>query len=525
MVRGVPTTIQLSTLESRIPADGRSLANITGQLLDENGNNSKRDTIITLYTSAGEFSGVDANKDQPGFQVPVQQGRFTAQLRSSLDAQTVRIRAAAIGIEAYTQVQFETNLRNSISTGLIDVRLGARGTDYYRPYAEFLPVDRDNNTQLQVRGQGFATGRLGNWLVTGAYNSDRPLNKVCNTSDRLSRDTNSTQGCEELYPVYGDNSKVEVLTPSRSSVFVKLESSSGVSGAIPNMVMWGDYGTTEFSNRSQQFTATNRNLHGAKFNYNLNNLLLSGFYGDNLQGFQRDNIAPDGTSGYYFLSQRLLLGGSEIVGIETEEIDRPGTVVKVETLSRGIDYDIDYDRGTILLRRPLLRTSIGDNGNILVRRLVATYQYASGSNSSIYGGRAQYNLNRTTGQESWLGASWVRENQGIRDFTILGADALLSLGPNSNITAEYARSSNNVGTGNAVEGSAFRIEGQTKLGEAITGRAQYRTTETGFANNATTSFIPGQTRYGAEVTARVTDSTNLRVQVDREENRGTLPWW
>jgi hypothetical protein len=522
-VRGVPTKIQISALESRVPADGRSLVNIVGQLLDENGNNSKRDTVITLYTSAGEFAGVDSDRDQPGFQVKVQQGQFKAQLRSSLDPQTVRIRATAIGIEAITQTQFETNLRNSLSTGLIDVRLGARGTDYYRPYTEFLPVDRSNNTELNVRGQAFTTGRLGNWLVTGAYNSDRSLNKICNTGDRLFRDTISVQSCDEVYPVYGDSSKVDVTTPSRSSIFIKLENSVGVNGNTPNMLMWGDYGTTEFANRSQQLTGTNRNLHGAKINYNIDSLLLSGFYGDNVQGFQRDTIAPDGTSGFYFLSQRLILGGSEAITIETEELERPGTVVRVETLSRGLDYDFDYDRGTILLRRPLLRTATGNNGNILVRRLVATYQYANGSNNSIFGGRAQYSLNRESGRESWLGASWVRENQGIRDFTILGADALLSLSPSNNITAEFARSSNNTGIGNPVEGSAIRLEGQFKLNETLSGRVNYRNTETGFANNATTSFVPGQTRYGSELTTRLGDNTNLRFQYDREENRGTPP--
>jgi hypothetical protein len=522
-VRGVPTKIQLSTVESRIPADGRSLVNIIGQLLDENGNNSKRDAVVTLYTSAGEFAGVDADRDQPGFQVKVQQGQFKAQLRSSLDAQTVRIRATAVGVEANTQVQFETNLRNSISTGLIDLRLGARGTDYYRSYTEFLPVDRDHSTQLQARGQGFATGRLGDWLVTGAFNTDRPLNKVCNTGDRLFRDTTSTQTCDEVYPVYGDSSKVDVTTPSRDSIFIKFENSVGVSGNTPNMVMWGDYGTTEFANRSQQITGTNRNLHGAKFNYNIDNLLLSGFYGDNIQGFQRDTIAPDGTSGYYFLSQRFILGGSEALTIETEEIERPGTVVRVETLTRGIDYEFDYDRGTILLRRPLLRTATSNTGNILVRRLVATYQYANGSNNSIFGGRAQYNFSRETGRESWLGASWIRENQGVRDFTILGADTLVSLGPNSNITAEFARSINNAGLGASVEGSAIRLEGLFKFSDSLSARANYRNTETGFANNATTSFIPGQTRYGSELIARLGDSTNLRFQYDREENRGVPP--
>ena len=235
-VVGTPTKIQLSTLQTRIPADGRSIVDIAGQLLDENNNPSKQDSIITLYTTAGEFAGVDANRDQPGFQIAVIKGKFTAKLRSGLDAQTVGIRAVNLNLEANTQVQFETNLRSSIATGLIDFRLGARGTDYYRSYTEFLPVDRNNNTQLQARGQAFATGRVGDWSVTGAFNSDRPLNKVCDNNDRLFRDT-GTQNCESLYPIYGDTSRVDVLTPSRDSVFVKVESSTGVRGSVPNMAM------------------------------------------------------------------------------------------------------------------------------------------------------------------------------------------------------------------------------------------------------------------------------------------------
>jgi hypothetical protein len=522
-VRGVPTKVQLTSKESRIPADGRSLVTVEGQLLDENGNNSNREGVVTLYTSAGEFAGIDRDRDQSGFQVPVVKGSFTAQLRSNLEAQTVRVRASIMSLEATTQVQFETNLRSSIATGLLDLRVGARGTDYYRSFTEFLPVDRDNGTEVRLRGQGFATGRLGDWSVTGALNSDRPLNKVCNTVDRLFRDTSSTQSCEDLYPVYGDTSKVEALTPSRDSVYVKLENSTGVPGSVPNSLLWGDYNTTEFANRSQQYTATTRNLHGAKINYNLGNLFVSGFYGDNLQGFQRDNIAPDGTSGFYFLSQRLLLGGTESLVIETEEIDRPGNVVKVEPLARGLDYEIDYDRGTVLFRRPLLRTAIAENGNLLLRRLVATYQYANGSNSNILGGRAQYNLSRMSGQETWLAGTWTRENQGIRDFSIMGADAMIALGPNSNLIAEYARSSNNTGFGTPVEGNAVRLEGQFKFSDTTQSRAYYRSSEAGFANNATTSFGPGQTRYGADLIARIGDSTSLRLQADREENHGTPP--
>ena len=131
-VAGAPTKIQLTTAETRIPADGRSLVNIEGQLLDENNNPSNQDSVVTLYATAGEFAGVDTDKDQPGFQVLVVRGKFSAKLRAGLDAQTVRIRATNLNMEAYAQVQFETNLRSSIATGVFDVRLGARGTDYYQ---------------------------------------------------------------------------------------------------------------------------------------------------------------------------------------------------------------------------------------------------------------------------------------------------------------------------------------------------------------------------------------------------------
>jgi len=117
--------------------------------------------------------------------------------------------------------------------------------------------------------------------------------------------------------------------------------------------MWGDYSTNEFARASQLYTATSRQLHGFKANYNLGNLQITGMYANNIEGFQRDTIVPDGTSGYYFLSKRLLVPGSEIVYVEAEEINRPGTVVERKQMLRGADYEIDYNRGTLLFRRPV----------------------------------------------------------------------------------------------------------------------------------------------------------------------------
>jgi hypothetical protein len=520
-LRGSPTQVSLRSLESRVPADGRSTATIEGQLLDVAGNRSSRDAVVTLKTSDGEFVGEDASSEQPGFQVKAQQGVFRASLRSSLKAQSVRVQAKLGNVDAFTQVVFETDLRSSLVTGVVDVRLGKRGTDFYQSFRDFLPVDKDNSTELGFRSSVFATGKVGGWLFTGAYNSSRSLNDTCDRTSRLFRDT---QFCDQAYPVYGDSSTSQILTPSQDSLYAKFERTapSGLGGV--DSFMWGDFNTEELATRSQEFTATNRQLHGFKTNYNFGNLQATAIYGNNLQGFQRDTLAPDGTSGNYFLSRRILLPGSENVFVEMEELNRPGTVLARTQLNRGNDYEIDYDRGTLLFRQPLLRTDVDKFGQVLVRRIIVSYQYDNqDSSSNLFAGRLRYHLNRDLNKESWLGASYLYQNQGVRDFELYGADALISLSPKTNLIAEYAHSRNNSDVVGEVGGSAYRFEATSELLQGISSRAYYRKADTGFANDATISFVPGQTRYGAQVGGTISQSTRFRLQYDHEDNEGTAP--
>ena len=523
-VKGAPTELKLVSRATRIPADGRSTTIIQGQLLDKNGNRSNQDAVITLTPTAGEFIGADFQLDQPGFQVQAKGGLFEATLRADTKAQTVRISAAATGLEGFTQLQFETALRSSLLSGVIDLRLGAKGTDYYSPYSDFLPPDQNNNTQLSFKSSIFATGAIGKWLFTGAYNSFRALNCNCDSIDGNNSLFGSGSSNTQGYPVYGDSSTSSLVTPSIDSVYARLERSPDVPGANPDYFMWGDYNTEELSQPSQQYTATSRQLHGFKSNYNLGNLAITGFYSQYVKGFQRDTIAPDGTSGYYFLSRRILTGGSENVYLELEELNRPGTVIKRQKLSRGPDYDIDYDRGTLLFKEPIRRTGLDEYGQILIRRIIVTYEYdAKNSDGKIYAGRLQYNLHREADQKSWLGATYLQENQGLRDFEIYGADTQISLGGDTQIIAEYAHSRNNSELTGQVSGQAYRLEAKGTLFPGLQGRTFYNTVSTGFANNATTSFSPGQTRYGAQLTGKVTTSTNLRLQYDHEDNFGIAP--
>ena len=522
-VRGAANEITLRTVQARIPADGRSTATIRGQLLDEQGNVSNRQPIVTLDASAGQFIGVDQNPDLAGFQVEAKQGEFTAELRSGIDAQTVRINAQTQGLEASTQMQFITALRRqTLLTGVFDLRWGARGSDFYDSFRDFLPADENFENEVDLSSAFFAQGAIGEWEYTGAFNSDRSLNRSPEGNNRLFR---NYEASELAYPLYGDSSSVEVITPSTDQVYFRLERTSPVDGADPDYFLWGDYNTQEFSTASQEFSATSRQLHGFKTNYNFSNLQVTGFYATNIEGFQRDTIAPDGTSGFYFLSRRLVIPGSEEVYLEIQDYNSPGRIIDRQRLARGADYDIDYDRGTLLFNSPIFRTDIDENGDLLVRQILVTYQYDNlgEEDTSLIGGRLVYHLNRDINQQTYLGATYLFEDKGTRDFELYGADLLFNLGNGNSLIAEYAHSNNDSEFSGFVEGNAYRVELNAQPFNGLSLNAFYRSAEEGFANQATSSFVPGQTRYGAEALARLTPTTNFRVRYEHEDNFGVAP--
>jgi hypothetical protein len=537
----IPDKITIAPQDnSQVPADGRSRIPFAGQVLDKEGKPVLETITVTLTSSDGKFIGADQDPDRAGFQTLSINGEFSVELQSSLNPQSVTIRAAvdppkrsekeaqlpaqafalppSTPVEAYTQVDFTTYLRPPIVAGALNFRLGDQGSNFYGSFRDFLNPELDG-TSLEFDARLFAMGKLGDWLVTGAINNQSPLNETCDGTSSLFR---ADQLCDQTYSVYGDSSKTEYLTPSIDSVYLKLERTSLVPGAGSDYAMWGDYRSPEFARESQFYSATDRSLHGFKANYNLGNLQATVMYGNNLEGFQRDSIQPNGTSGYYFLSRRLAIQGSENVFIELEELNRPGTVVRRDSLQRGRDYEVDYDRGAILFRRPILSTEFDLFGQTLVRKIVVTYQYdgLNNSDSDLYAGRLQYNLRRGLNQRSWIAGSFLRENRGNRDFELFGADAIVEFGKNNRFIAEIARSNHTSLFFGDVSGTAYRAELASQITPDIAARAYYRSVDENFNNNATVSFAPGQTRYGLEAAAKISPMTQIQARVDREVNYG-----
>ncbi|NJN75035.1 MAG: TonB-dependent receptor [Synechococcaceae cyanobacterium RL_1_2] len=524
LVQGLPTSMELSTAESRIPADRRSTATVRGQFLDENFNRSNWNTIVTLYTSDGEFIGADQNEDIPGFQVESVNGLFSAQLRSSLDAGTVRIRATALELEAFTRLQFSTPVRQqSLLTGVLDLRWGAKGNDFYDSLRDYLPLVGAEDSEVDVKSAFFTTGNVGEWKFTGAFNSERAINQDDNGETRL---FGTYQSSEMQYPVYGDSSTVDKVAPSTDSVYFRIERTPDLTNAEPDYLMWGDFSTREFGGTGSRYLDFNRQLHGAKANFNLGNLQLSAFYSDEVDGFQRDSIAPDGTSGTYFLSRRRLVAGSEELFVELEELNNPGLVVQREKLARGLDYDIDYDTGSFFLKRPLLRTAIGDDGALLTRKVVATYEFdqdTSSGDTSIVGGRFKYHFDRDSNQETWLGGTYVKEDKGNQDFELYGLNGQITFDSRTKLTAEYAHSNNASDFSEQVAGSAYKFDLKAEPINGVSTNLYYERADAGFSNTTASSFVPGQTRYGASAIGKLSPTTSFNVRYEKQENFGVAP--
>jgi len=515
-VRGAAKKLVLKASRMSVPADGRTIVSITGQLMDENNLLAARDGMVRLAATAGDFVGDSAQPEMPGFYVQAHDGQFNAVLRAGLHSGTAHITATVANLEVNLDIEMTTELRPSIATGVVDLRFGARQSDFYKSISTFLAGDPSFKPELQT--SVFATGKVGNYLLTVAGDNQYPINPPCNGTIGVT--TYEQQAyCTPQYPIYGDESTSTRLAQSSDNVYFRLERDR-------TYAMWGDYDTKEWSSATQLYSATQMNLHGAKVNYEPGKLEVAGFYANNIQAFQRDSIDPDGTSGYYYLSHQLLVPGSETVWVEAHLFDQPGVIETVTPYVRGIGYDIDYDNGAILFHNPIVRTDIDAQGRVIVNVIVATYEYDGGQGSGdMVGARVRYRSfipQNDTQTPFSIGASVVHENMGDASFTLNGIDAGAPLGKVAKLIGEYAQSSNDSTAAGVVSGDAYRLEAALQSGKT-TGNAYYRTTTAGFSNNATTSFVPGQTQQGLNFDTPVAHKTSAFFTYDRERENGIAP--
>ncbi len=250
----------------------------------------------------------------------------------------------------------------------------------------------DGRLAFYTKGK-FSTGIK---LTASADTREGPVkdlftNFVEKTPDAVFRRIDS----DYYYPTYGDDSTLEQDAPTSGKFYVKLEKDR-------DYAMWGNFNISYTDNT---LAHVDRALYGANVNLDSDNTTQFGERRFGVNAFAaepgtlaaRDELRGTGGSLYYLRHQDILTG-SDRIRVEVRDAIS-GEVVGVKNLVTGLDYDIDYLQGRVLLRQALssfaastLLISSGDLSSYQTY-LVARYEYTPGFDNIkdvAKGGNAHY---------------------------------------------------------------------------------------------------------------------------------------
>ena len=369
----------------------------------------------------------------------------------------------------------------------------------------------------------------GKALITSKYDTDDPRRALFTNLDP-----------DQYYPVYGDDSEIYYDgydTKQRFYLLVEMDRSS---------IKWGSY-HTDFTDT--QLATHNRTFSGLKARYET---LSSTRYGDAKRGFvvftaDSDQLADHnefaGTGGsLFYLRNRNVIQGSEKVKIEVRDKIQATTVL-ARNLVYGTDYEIDYNAGRIILRKPLSAVSYSDtiiSNDILngsETYLIVDYEFDPQGFVSDRSSGARGFMHM--GDHIRIGGTAIEDRRPDRDYDLRGVDLVTKFGRNTKVTAEYARSqdrtirnavSYNGGitfedllTGNTVIkkttqlfDDAYLIKAETKLKTRteVSGYAQQ--INAGFAN-ADLIRQAGTRKAGIEIRQKAGEHVQMSYRFDRQK--------
>jgi uncharacterized repeat protein (TIGR01451 family) len=372
------------------------------------------------------------------------------------------------------------------------------------PYKE--GIYKDGKIKLYLKGL-----IKGEYLLTGAVDTDKEKTR------HLFEYVNP----EKYYPVYGDQSSYFNEADSKGKFFVRIDKDDSYG-------LWGNYNTQEFT--KTEFSRYNRTLAGAKTHIELkdwakpegNGLAsysqshkekdkmpfkpsVDFFYALSEQEYVSETFSAKGISGPFWLGNTPLLEYSESIRIETRDKDRSDVVLNTKTLTREVDYEINYDSGRIFFKAPISTLDGNDDPNYIM----VDYEYVPLSGETKYhltGSRLETKL---FGDKISLGGQFIAENHISNNPRLYGFDTVLQPDPSTRLAAEWGHSNHYLDTNNTYlkNDNAWKMEGSKILGR-LKLQGYYSDIGNRFRNPVNVTE-KGREKYGATADYQLTDATNL----------------
>ena len=358
----------------------------------------------------------------------------------------------------------------------------------------------------------FAKGMIkGEWLMTLSLDTDKRKSRRGSHADG---DFLTEIDPNAYYTLYGDRSYQEFEGQSRYPLYLKLEKRQAYA-------LFGDYDTNVTEGR---LTAYNRRLSGLKAEYLGEKFQVLGFAAETNQGFALDEIAADGTSGIYQLSNSRILAQSEEIVLETRDRVRPDRVLERKVLVRYLDYTLDYLTGELLFRLPVDATDAALNPVVIV----ADYETSEDAERNVtFGGRVQAQI---ADERVQIGSTFVHEDGSSlaagAEASQIGVDLQVAVNDTTHARLEYAVT--DTVDGDTADAALLEV---IHTSDRLVGEAYIREQDAGFGLGQRTSNTTAVRRYGARAALRLhrTDDEDtgertvrtLRMDAYREENLGT----
>ncbi len=434
-VSGLPATLVGPTGALQLTADGQTVAPVRVRLLDRWGVPVVTPTDVTVTVDGADVSGGDSDPSSVGLQLQ----------SDSLGWLTVDVKPGFV-----------------VTRGRLTLRTG--DAMYERPL-ETLPAARP----LMVT----AVGRVGVGAAPDAYGALTARGRLdARTSVVLSVDSRRLNAGREnfgrdydpldeaQYPILGDASAVRTLSASRYAVSARVERGF-------DWLTVGDVATAEFA-QGLSLAAYRRALSGGMAQITTGPVAWRGFASLTSQSLRQEQIRGAGVSGPYALGGAAIPTSEQIV-VETRDRENPQRVVTRQGLVRFVDYQIDYETGTLLFKRPVPAADENENPVFLV----VTYEGRGGGASRLVGGlRASVSALPRSGlgglDSLRLGVSAIHADEPTGAFNLTGVDVRLLKTKALDLGAElsYSHAPDSSGLATSLTGSADLFQGALHLSAA-----------------------------------------------------------
>ncbi len=395
--------------------------------------------------------------------------------------------------EVEVELYVKPEQREWILVGLGD---GTVGYNNISGNIQTLPEGVDEDFYSEGRVAFFARGQIkGEWLLTMSYDSDK--------EDRKDRTLHQIIDPNSYYTLYGDGTAQGYAAASAEKLYVRVEKERFYA-------VYGDYNTGLSSTELSRY---NRSMTGIKSEYSGNKYGYSAFVSDTAQNFVRDEIRGDGTSGLYRLTQNDIVLNSDKITIEIRDRYHSEQIIESRSLQRHIDYNIDFDDGTLYFKEPIV--SRDENFNPVY--IVVDYEtFNNGGSDYQYGGRTYL---RTPDQKLEFGASLIHEGLGGVEGDLYGADVTWKMTPFTTLRGEYATSETTSPAG-SLAGDAWLTELQhTSVSYDV--RGYYREQQADFGFGQQNASENSTRKYGADGSWRFSKLLSLSGEAFRQENLAT----